>query len=203
MNTTCRLTLTLFVLTSHQLCQAATVVGSRVNPANGHTYHLIRDDDGISGVSWTDAEAEAIDLGGHLVTINDAAENAWILSAFPGGGANDFYVWIGLNDVASEGTFVWSSGEPVTYTNWFTGEPNDFNGIEDYVHIYNFPSTNYRWNDLHTASEWNSNFHMTAIAEVVPEPSAILLATSAAFLLCWDARRRRRIKRRLPGPFTY
>src|SRR5690606_14252759 len=32
--------------------------------------------------------------------------------------------WIGMNDTAEEGTWVWSSGEPVGYTNWAANEPN-------------------------------------------------------------------------------
>ena len=36
--------------------------------------------------------------------------------------------WIGLSDIATEGTFVWEGGQNVdedVYTDWFTGEPND------------------------------------------------------------------------------
>ena len=29
---------------------------------------------------------------------------------------------IGLNDIAEEGTFVWSDDEPLGYTNWFSGD---------------------------------------------------------------------------------
>jgi len=31
--------------------------------------------------------------------------------------------WIGLNDIAKEATFVWSSGEPLTCVHWAIGEP--------------------------------------------------------------------------------
>jgi hypothetical protein len=31
-------------------------------------------------------------------------------------------VWIGLNDVAESGNFVWSDGEPLEYTNWEAAE---------------------------------------------------------------------------------
>ena len=33
--------------------------------------------------------------------------------------------WIGLSDQAVENNFVWDSGEPVTYTAWGPGEPNN------------------------------------------------------------------------------
>ena len=32
----------------------------------------------------------------------------------------------GLTDQAVEGTWVWSSGQAVTYTNWASGQPNDY-----------------------------------------------------------------------------
>jgi hypothetical protein len=87
---------------------------------NGHDYYLLSVD------TWTASEAEARQLGGHLVTVNDAAENLFILNTFTDSGADALRsLWIGLTDSAVEGTFVWASGEPVTYVNWAPGEPNN------------------------------------------------------------------------------
>ena len=33
--------------------------------------------------------------------------------------------WIGINDVSSEGTFKWSDGSALHFTDWATGEPNN------------------------------------------------------------------------------
>ena len=33
-------------------------------------------------------------------------------------------MWIGLNDVAAEGTYGWASGQAFSYTNWAGGNPN-------------------------------------------------------------------------------
>ena len=49
-----------------------------------------------------------------------------------GSGTN---AWIGLNDFAEEGSFVWSDDEPLGYENFATGEPNDFGDGEDAVSI--------------------------------------------------------------------
>ena len=93
---------------------------------NGHTY-LLTD----LSMNWSDAESYAQSLGGHLATINDQAEQDWVQSTFsPFGG-----LWNGLNDETEEGTWGWSSGEPVTYTNWASGQP-DNSGNEDYVQMW-------------------------------------------------------------------
>jgi hypothetical protein len=60
--------------------------------------------------------------GRNLVTINDAAENQFLVNAF---GGNELF-WIGFTDAVQEGNWQWINGEPVTYTNWASGEPNNF-----------------------------------------------------------------------------
>jgi hypothetical protein len=106
-------------------------IGPIVNLSNGNTYYR------LTNSTWTQAQAFAQTLGGNLVTINDAAENEWVRATFaattptiPG------RIWIGLNDAAAEGQFVWAAGEPVGFTNWDAGEPNN-NGNEDYALMYN------------------------------------------------------------------
>ena len=92
--------------------------------------------------TWEEAQAEAVSLGGNLVTINDAAEERRLKDTF---GASEAF-WIGLTDREAEGSFEWVSGEAVVYTNWASEEPNDFGTGEDYAQM-NFGS-NRQWNDL-------------------------------------------------------
>jgi hypothetical protein len=163
------------------------IVQTAVNPANGHTYHAIGGDAG-AGTTWAASEAFAVGLGAHLVTIDDAAENAWIASTF----FNRYYVWIGLNDIAQEGSYVWSSGAPVGYTNWYPGEPNNLNN-EDFVLMYTFVS-GAGWNDG-GISTTAGPYPFYGVAEVapnaapVPEPSSLTLSligiVSAAWLRRW------------------
>ena len=46
------------------------------NSANGHVYFLLTEN------TWQNSELEAVRFGGHLVTINDAAEQDWVFSTF-------------------------------------------------------------------------------------------------------------------------
>ena len=91
--------------------------------------------------TWEQAQAQAQNLGANLVTVNNAAEQQFLVNTF--GGTEKF--WIGLTDKVQEGAFKWANGEPVGYTNWNSGEPNNANN-EDYVAM-NEGSAG-KWNDF-------------------------------------------------------
>jgi len=151
-----------FILSS--VCWSAPIY----NPVTGHWYDVVSS--GQDG-SWSNAESNAVLLGGHLVTINDAAEETWLRSNF---GASTRY-WIGFNDAAVEGTWVWSSGEAVTYTNWAGGEPNNSTPPpvgEDYA-VLNWSGA--AWNDWdHQRTDYRNIFGIAEI-QSVPEPVTMLL----------------------------
>ena len=103
---------------------------------NGNQYLFTSPD-----LTWEQAQAEAASLGGNLVTINDKAEEDWLRENF----SDIEPLWIGFNDAETEGQFQWSSGQPVTYENWFPGEPNDADGNQDFGYI-NFGGAG-EWDD--------------------------------------------------------
>lgn len=144
---------------------AGILAGPTVNPANGHTYCLLTQN------TWSNAQAEAVALGGHLATIRNAEEQQWIFETF---GAQGGALWIGLTDQEQEGTFKWISGEPVDYTHWEEAQPdNGTGGVEHYAHIW--PPGNRspgKWNDyLNADNVFGIPFY--GVAEIsAPGPSA-------------------------------
>lgn len=95
-----------------------------------------------ANLTGSQAQAFAQNYGANLISVQSQAENACIAGALVSNGFGGV-IWIGFNDEAVEGTFVWYDQSPVTYTNWAGGEPNN-SGNEDCTQIY----PNGQWNDL-------------------------------------------------------
>ena len=105
-----------------------------------------------TALTWQAAQGEAESLGGNLVTINDRSEEVWLRDNF----SDTENLWMGFNDVETEGQFQWASGQPATYTNWAVGEPNDFNGVQDFG-LINFGS----------AGEWDDESGTTVLRGII------------------------------------
>jgi len=85
--------------------------------------------------NWKDAENECARQGGHLASINSAAENDFVYGLYIGkGGRNAGGMWIGQSDNAAnipgsgEGHWKWSDGSQNVFKAWSPGEPNDWKG---------------------------------------------------------------------------
>jgi len=127
---------------------AYNVITAQVH--DGHTYFL------ASG-PWEENEGLAQALGGHLATIGSQEEQDWAWNTFSPM-IDSQIIHIGLSDREQEGQFVWASGEPVGYTNWSIGEPNNFNRTEDFVAMWG--GFGGKWNDF------APNFGAYALIEV-------------------------------------
>jgi hypothetical protein len=117
----------------------------------------------VDGPSWTQAEANAVKLGGHLVSINGSDENLFIQNiareyfdskTYYMDGPQKYYllngqeqssdIWIGLVESdGMEGTWTWTTGDPVTYMD--TRGLYDDNGTQDYGAIRAI--WNWTWDD--------------------------------------------------------
>ena len=84
---------------------------------NGHCYKA------TGKMTWSNAKAKCEGWGGHLVTIQDDAENKFLKNAF------HFEKWIGYSDTALEGTFVSVDQSAIDYNFWAGGEPNNCAGL--------------------------------------------------------------------------
>ena len=85
-----------------------------INPENRHAYKRIYCE------TREEARTRAVEQEAHLVAINDAAEQEWILEVF---GRENY--WIGLTDASKVENPHWDNGEPVTYTTWSQPEKTD------------------------------------------------------------------------------
>jgi hypothetical protein len=63
-------------------------------------------------------------------------------------------MWIGLSDLAKEGSFVWNSNNPANYRNWEIGEPNGVTNENCGNYFANRPT----WNDM--ACDFKENQQM-------------------------------------------
>ena len=142
---------------------------------NGHQYALT-----VNWSSWAECEAEAISAGGHLVTINDEAENTW-LTNFTRGVGGDNAVWIGLEYVSGDinlaTSWEWQNGEPITY---FFDSSYSLTGMHMYLHT----------GDHSSAGTWNNNplhdieptAYIPGVIEI-PEPATLVLLGLGAMMV--------------------
>jgi subtilisin-like proprotein convertase family protein len=158
------------------------LAGPILNPANGHYYYLLQTN------TWTASEAWAVALGGHLTTINDAAENSWVLNTFSLQGGIYRDLWTGLYDPNGDTTtvpaqhetnFIWSDGEPATYRNWNSGEPN--NGStgptrEYWTYMFSADQGGLAgvWNDLPNINNDTGGHSISGVVELSTAPGMYL-----------------------------
>lgn len=146
---------------------------------NGKDYEIVK-----SNMTWIDAATIAARRNGVLAEINDADEQEAIFSALTnasittsntvapdGGGAS--YIWIGGNDLATEGEWIWDgdnnqtgdqfwmglqNGSPVgdLYNNW-GNEPDNFGSGQDGLGL---ALTDWPLGD---AGQWNDVSHTNTL----------------------------------------
>nr|CAD7570466.1 unnamed protein product [Timema californicum] len=106
----------------------------------------------FSGANWYRAAQYCRYHGMHLASIGSQEENDKLEKHIRDFGLGHEHFWTSGTDQASEGTFFWmSTGRPLTFTNWNTGEPNNFvyeNGEEEHcLELWNRDGKGLKWND--------------------------------------------------------
>ena len=124
--------------------RATPIQWSVQDGGNDHYYDLVGNHDTNQIWSWQDSKVLAEDstylgMTGHLVTINGAAENQFIINTFYSN--YTLPMWLGLTDSPDYGGsnpigqpnpladgWVWVTGEPVTVTGWGSAGTGDTYG---------------------------------------------------------------------------
>ena len=109
----------------------------------GHRYQYYEND-----MSWTQARSFCQSLGGHLATITSQGEQEFITGKWPGKNG-----WIGA--YGDEHGYAWVTGETWGYTNWASSQPDNANGDEWFVHIWDGGY----WNDLNNDDSTYHHHH--------------------------------------------
>lgn len=91
---------------------------------NGHSYKVFD-----IGKTWKEAKTYCESQGGHLVTITDAAEQSFIEDLLNSGSKNSYWIGCKLN---SANQMSWMTGENMTYSNWASDEPDNYQRNQGY-----------------------------------------------------------------------
>ncbi|KAJ7321153.1 hypothetical protein OS493_035547, partial [Desmophyllum pertusum] len=93
--------------------------------------------------SWSSSQGTCATLGASLPSIHSQEENVYVQSLHGGE-----HSWLGLSDIKTEGTFLWSDGTSFDFHYWAKQQPNNFQN-EDCVHTLGFlQGYKYEWNDV-------------------------------------------------------
>ncbi len=156
---------------SSQFVQVKGVIGDIPNSAdfryvgnvNGRNYYI-----GINGKNMSNAKLSCQNNGGYLASVPNQGVNDLFQSNITGSRA-----YIGLNDVQTEGLYMWENDDPLTFKNWYTPQP-DNNGNEDYTEMR---KSDGKWNDLSgaTVQEYFMELHPAGIDKSLCAESDISL----------------------------
>lgn len=128
--------------------EVESVTGSPLQTTyGGHFYEVFVT---TSDITWVASKEACESKLGHLVTITSAEENSavsLIVNRFSGSAWLGAYRPVCYGSYTGPHTFVWVTGEEMSYTNWESGEPNDSHphegACENSLHMY----SSGKWND--------------------------------------------------------
>lgn len=170
---------------------AEIIAGPIEYPANRHRYYL------LDRASWTNAEAKAVSLGGHLVTINDQEEHVWVRETFSTYGGINRELWTGLIDPDPSMTwvpdymawmyhFIWVSGQPITLFCWSTA-PNSSQGVGRIKMAKPDPNWPYEQAEFAPEADWvplNGVVEVPLDLEFITQPKSASVGIGRSTALC-------------------
>ena len=127
------------ITSSSVLAQSTAVQWTTASGGNGHWYRV---QPYGTITSWMSSQQDAVSHGGHLATLQDSGEEAYLRSIVGGGSCvgcawSEFYIGAFQPDGSAEpmGGWEWVTGEPMNYSNWRAGEPNNSGGVEHFAAV--------------------------------------------------------------------
>ncbi len=134
---------------------------------NGHYYEFVLS----SSISWQNARSQAEQRTyqcrrGYLATITSQAEQDFVWNLLRtnytcGGVSSQFYLG-GYENPAGSGNWHWVTGEPMDFTYWEQGEPNN-RGYETVIALGLFCSG--RWNNVPPDGSWGARGYIVEYSE--------------------------------------
>jgi hypothetical protein len=137
---------------------------------NGHWYRI-----SASATTWATAAANANSVGAVLADIESEQEDVFIARLWTVAGLTDG-AWAGgyqTNESCGPNCgWAWISGKAWSYTNWYTGEPNDFSGPETRLELLPVNSAP-KWYDApdspsyvrRSVLEWSADCNLDGIVD--------------------------------------
>ncbi|NBX82203.1 hypothetical protein EBQ90_03830, partial [bacterium] len=114
---------------SYGYCDGGNLAGCTTYAhKDGHFYCFIANAMGFSQARYSAPPIQEYPEGGHLVVINDEQEYNLVVSLISGYNQS---IWLGMTDLAQEGNWQSVTGEPLNWTYWGPGEPNNHTGTGD------------------------------------------------------------------------
>ena len=108
---------------------------------DGDDYHF-----DIEKKSHSEAKATCQSIGGKLFEPKSEKDYDCVSALAKTKGISKF--WLGIHDISNEGQFTYDSdGKDVGWTNWHSGEPNDFGKGEDCTRSGHGHEGVNKWND--------------------------------------------------------
>ncbi|XP_042353142.1 macrophage mannose receptor 1-like isoform X2 [Plectropomus leopardus] len=98
-------------------------------PYNGHCFQILR----TPTQTWSGAQKACRKEEGDLVSIRNVEDQSFVISQL--GFASTDELWIGFNDIRTEGLFDWSDHSTVSFTSWQFGKPSVSTDADDCVLI--------------------------------------------------------------------
>uniref|UniRef100_A0A3Q2TR54 Galactose-specific lectin nattectin n=1 Tax=Fundulus heteroclitus TaxID=8078 RepID=A0A3Q2TR54_FUNHE len=88
-----------------------------------------------SQTDWATAERTCIAYGANLASFHSSSEYMYLKSLVYTKKRSYAKTWVGGNDAAREGWWMWTDGSKFNYVSWGSGEPNNRGGRESCMEI--------------------------------------------------------------------